>query len=189
MALRIDRLLTVSIAALLTTGCSLNVFGGRDRAPPPTPLVAAPAGTVTGATLPPPEGGVAGQAPSGLAALDPNATAVTASTSGANAVAPVSPAADSGEVGRTDLLGGWTINAAGESCQLFMTLTTWAGGYRASTRNCTNATFQGISAWNVEGGQIQLLNDAGTTIARLYPASKSELNGQSAGGAPISVTR
>jgi hypothetical protein len=70
-----------------------------------------------------------------------------------------------------------------------MTLTTWAGGYRASTRGCTNAAFQGISAWNIEGGQVQLLNDAGTTVARLYPASKSQLNGQTSGGGPVTVTR
>ena len=50
-----------------------------------------------------------------------------------------------------------------------MTLTTWAGGYRASTRGCSNAPLQTISAWNMEGGQVQLLNDAGATVARLYP--------------------
>ena len=50
-----------------------------------------------------------------------------------------------------------------------MTLTTWAGGYRASTKNCKTSALQTVSAWNMEGGQVQLLNDAGTTIARLYP--------------------
>jgi hypothetical protein len=155
------------------------VFGPGDaQPPPPAPLAAAPAGTITGTPLPPPDA-VAAETPAGLAALDPSAGAAT----------PVPAAAAGGEIGRTDLLGGWTISAAGETCQLFMTLTTWAGGYRASTRGCATAMFQGISAWNVEGSQVQLLNDAGTTVARLIPASRSQLNGQTSGGGPVTVTR
>jgi hypothetical protein len=179
MAVRFHTLAMAGLAAFLTAGCGLNLFNrGESRPPPPAPLAAAPAGTVTGAPLPPPDA-VAAEGPVGLAALDPSASGAMS--------APA--AAGTGEIGRTDLLGGWTIAAAGESCQLFMTLTTWAGGYRASTRGCTNAAFQGISAWNLEGGQVQLLNDAGTTVARLYPASKSELSGQTPGGGPVTVTR
>jgi hypothetical protein len=177
MPVRSHTIVTVGLAALVTAGCSLNLFR-RDEPAPPAPLISAPAGSVTGTELPPPTGEVAGGAPSGLAALDPSASAVA-----------TAPAAAGGEIARTDLLGGWTISAAGESCQLFMTLTTWAGGYRASTRGCANALFQGISAWNLEGGQVQLLNDAGTTVARLYPASKSQLDGQTPGGGPVTVTR
>jgi hypothetical protein len=117
-----------------------------------------------------------------LAALDPSMQ--TSSTTPATATAPGTV-----ELGRTDLLGGWTINAAGESCQLFMTLTTWSGGYRASTRGCTNAALQGVSAWNLESGQVQLFNDSGATIARLYASSKTQFSGQTEGGGPIAVTR
>jgi hypothetical protein len=107
-----------------------------------------------------------------------------------NAATGTIPGAGGGApVGRTDLLGGWTVSAAGDSCQLFMTLTTWAGGYRASTRGCKTAPLQTISAWNMESGQVQLLNDAGTTLARLYPTSKTQFNGQTAGGGPITVSR
>ena len=104
-------------------------------------------------------------------------------------VAATAPTATDVAVGRTDLLGGWTITAAGDSCQLFMTLTTWSGGYRASTKGCGNAALQKISAWNMEGNQVQLLNDSGTTVARLYPASKTLFNGQTEGGGPVSVSR
>jgi hypothetical protein len=177
MAIRFRTLATAGLAALATAGCSLNLFGrGQPEPPPPAPLAAAPAGTITGTPLPPPDA-VAAETPAGLAALDPSASAA------------VPAATASGEIGRTDLLGGWTISAAGETCQLFMTLTTWAGGYRASTRGCATALFQGISAWNVEGSQVQLLNDAGTTVARLIPASRSQLNGQTSGGGPVTVTR
>lgn len=175
MAGRFHTIVTVGLTAFVTSGCSLNLFG-RDEPRSPPPLVSAPAGTVTGTTLPPPDA-TSGAAPTGLAALDPNAAA------------PPTPTASGNEFGRTDLLGGWTIAAAGESCQLFMTLTTWAGGYRASTRGCVSAQFQGVSAWNLESGQVQLLDDAGTTVARLYPTSKSQLDGQTQGGGPVTVTR
>ena len=183
MATRYFTLMTLALTAALTAGCSMMPsFGGRDEPRPvgPQPLAAAPTGSVTGSTLPPPPGGAVdpNQPGSGLAALDPSM----------QAGAPPAPAG-AVEVGRTDLLGGWTVAAAGDSCQLFMTLTTWAGGYRASTRGCTNAALQTVSAWNMEGSQVQLLNDSGATIARLYPQSKTAFAGQTEGGGPVTVTR
>ena len=185
MAIKFHTLVTVAVTAALASGCSWISFGNDEpRSRAPEPLAAVPSGSVTGATLPPPGGMTApsttSASPTGLAALDP--AAQTAATT-------PSDAAGGATVGRTDLLGGWTISAAGDSCQLFMTLTTWAGGYRASTRNCKSAPLQTISAWNMEGNQVQLLNDAGTTIARLYPASKTQFNGQTEGGGPVTVTR
>ena len=185
MALRPNAVVSLALTSLLAAGCSIMSFG-RDEpsASAPAPLAAAPAGSVTGTNLPPPPGSVVNptQRSSGLATLDPSMQ--TSSTTPATATAPGTV-----ELGRTDLLGGWTINAAGESCQLFMTLTTWSGGYRASTRGCTNAALQGVSAWNLESGQVQLFNDSGATIARLYASSKTQFSGQTEGGGPIAVTR
>jgi Protease inhibitor Inh len=185
MAVRFHPLTTVGVilvTATLAGGCSMFSFGrGEPRGAPPEPLAAAPTGTVTGAPLPPPGEAAPPPQPSGLAALDPSLQ--TAS------VQPVPPPIGSDQLGRTDLLGGWTISTASDSCQLFMTLTTWAGGYRASTRNCTSASLQTVSAWNMEGSQVQLLNDAGTTVARLYPSSKTQFSGQTEGGGPITVSR
>jgi hypothetical protein len=126
---------------------------------------------------------VAGE-PSGLAALDP----ALRTGAGPAAAAPAAPAA-AVEVGRTDLLGGWTVASAGDSCQLFMTLTTWSGGYRATTKGCQNETLTQVSAWNMEGSQVQLISDSGATLARLYPAAKTQFNGQTSGGGPISFSR
>jgi len=180
----------LGVTALAVTGCSMSLFGrGQARAPAPQPLAAAPAGTVTDAPLPPPgalepppPGAVsAAPQPSGLAALDPSLQT--------GAVQPAPAPIGSNQLGRTDLLGGWTITTPSDNCQLFMTLTTWAGGYRASTRNCASPGLQTVSAWNMEGTQVQLLNDAGTTIARLYPSSKTQFTGQTDGGGPITVAR
>ncbi len=167
---------------MLAGGCSMFSFGRDEPRGAPPQSLAAPAGTVTGAPLPPPDASMQpAPAPSGLAALDPSLQT--------GAVQPVPPPIGSDQLGRTDLLGGWTITTASDSCQLFMTLTTWAGGYRASTRNCVSAGLQTVSAWNMEGTQVQLLNDAGTTVARLYPSSKTQFTGQTEGGGPITVSR
>ena len=197
MATRSNALMLVGITAVLVSGCSSIMPFGRDEpvARAPTPLAAAPTGSVTGATLPPPAGMQPAGPASGLAALDPSMQGATgtlpaagsAPAAGGTQVAGV--AAPGVSVGRTDLLGGWKISSAGDSCQLFMTLTTWAGGYRASTRGCATPPLQTISAWNMEGPQVQLLNDSGATVARLYPSSRTEFSGQSEGGGPVTVTR
>ena len=184
MVARSRAILTVGCCVLIA-GCSALPFRGEGRRaaappPPPAPLAAAPAGSVSAAPLPPPAG--APGAPSGLAALDP-------ASQGAPPLDAGAPAAQGVQVGRTDLLGGWTISAAGETCQLFMTLTTWSGGYRASTKGCTNPAIQKISAWNMEGTQVQLLDDTNATVARLYATSKTQYSGQTAGGGPVTVTR
>jgi hypothetical protein len=88
-----------------------------------------------------------------------------------------------GGIGRTDLLGGWTITAAGDSCQLFMTLTSWTGGYRASTRGCTNATLKSIQAWNLQGSQVILAGQGGSPLATLASAGNNRFDGQANGQA------
>jgi hypothetical protein len=93
-----------------------------------------------------------------------------------------------GEVGRTDLLGGWTITSAGDSCQLFMTLTSWTGGYRASTRGCTTDVLKSISAWNLQGTEVVLAGQGGSPVARLASTGPNRFDGQ-AGAQPVSFYR
>lgn len=83
-----------------------------------------------------------------------------------------------GAVGRTDLLGGWTITSSGDSCQLFMTLTSWTGGYRASTRGCTSDLLKSISAWNLQGSEVVLAGQGGSPVARLASAGPNRFDGQ-----------
>ena len=181
MVLRSQAVFALGLTALLAAGCSIYPFGrDRARSERPAPVVAAPAPSVTAMPLPPPPGAEPAPPVSGLAALDPAAQGTTTGTV---------PASRDVQLGRTDFLGSWTIAAAGDSCQLSVALTTWTGGYRASTRGCSNTALQSISAWNMEGGQVQLLSDTGATVARLYPASKTQLNGQTEGGGPVSVSR
>jgi hypothetical protein len=71
----------------------------------------------------------ASQEMGGLPPTDPNQTAATGPVASeplpdpgaGNQTAAAAPAPTSSNVSRTDLLGGWTIAASGDSCQLFMT--------------------------------------------------------------------
>lgn len=180
MEYRVSTFATLGAVALLAGGC-IGPFARDNPSPqrlsqPPQVVAAAPVGQVTSTPLPPPPGAATSPLGTNTASLDPGI--------GAGATA-----AGSVEVGRTDLLGGWTIASGGDSCQLSMTLTTWSGGYRASTRGCTNPALQKVSAWNMEGRQIMLLDDSGGTVARLHASSKTSFSGQTAAGGPVSFSR
>ena len=160
------------------------------RAQAPAPVNPAAVPPVQSSALPPPT--TSGQQ---QAAVTPGTTPGTTDNSATAPLAqPQLPAdtssAATGQIGRTDLLGGWTITAGGDSCQLFMTLTGWTGGYRASTRGCNNATLKSISAWNLQGKQVILAGAGGTPIAHLASAGSSRFDGQIDGqGTTISFYR
>lgn len=91
---------------------------------------------------------------------------------------------------RTDLLGGWTVSSNGETCQLFMSLTTWTGGYRASTRGCSSPSLADISAWDVSGRTVTLKGGEGATpVASLAAGGAQSFSGATTAGAPITVSR
>ncbi len=83
-----------------------------------------------------------------------------------------------GGLGRTDLLGGWTITSGTDSCQLFMTLTSWTGGYRASTKGCSDQLLKSISAWNLQGSEVILAGQGGAPLVRLASSGNNRFDGQ-----------
>ena len=134
-----------------------------------------------------------GSARAGPAPVAPGAAAPGAAPNG-DVVASAAPApaagGGAGGLGRTDLLGGWTIASGGDSCQLFMTLTSWTGGYRASTRGCSNGTLKSISAWNLDGKQVVLAGTGGAPVARLSSSGGNRFDGRTEGGtAPVTFYR
>jgi len=170
--------------ALTLCGCgSIGAIGvppsGQNQAPPPP---------VAGG-LPPPGTTYPGQPPGGAVIAEPLPPAGT--VDGLAPVAALPPAAPpaAAPLGRTDLLGGWTIASSGDSCQLFMTLTSWTGGYRASTRGCSSEQLKSISAWNLNGSQVVLAGQGGSPVATLQNAGGTRFDGTIAGGGPVSFYR
>ncbi|MEM8853038.1 MAG: AprI/Inh family metalloprotease inhibitor [Pseudomonadota bacterium] len=180
MSAHLDRttalpVIVVIAAALVLSGC----FGSRSR---PAPIAAAPSEPVRTASLPPPAEQPTAEAPVAEEPLpgegEPTQTASLPSEQQALAI------------GRADLIGGWAIASGGETCQLFMSLTTWTGGYRASTRGCSTPTLSTISAWDLNGKTVTLKGGEGaSTVATLLATDKQQFNGTTAQGAAITVSR
>ena len=170
--------LTLALAATLVSGCMAN------RTRTVTPLQPAPSQPVVTAALAPPLQPEIPEAPISDAALPEGTGAAPGGQTAA--AAPNEPLA----VGRTDLLGGWSITSGGDDCQLFMSLTNWTGGYRASTRGCNGPVLSGISAWDLSGSTVTLKSgDAGTTVATLQATDSQRFSGSTTDGAPITVAR
>lgn len=180
---------TAARIAALVVGLSLSVAGCMSRAAPePAPLVAAPTAPIQRAELPP-----AAVAPPPIAQepLPPAPSEQVASVDPA-LVAPAGPGAPPAalNVSRTDLLGRWTLSSGGDSCDIFMSLTTWTGGYRASTRGCSSPSLAGISAWELSGRTVTLKGgDGGGTVASLSAAEASRFAGSTSDGAGITFSR
>lgn len=159
---------TTVAAAFLLAGC----FGGGTRVQAP-PLPATPAQPVETRELPPVEPLPADEEPleeeTRIAALPDETTAL--------------------EVSESDLVGGWALTSGGETCQLFMTLTRWEGGNRASTRGCGNETLAAVSAWELSGKTITLKDGEGATVATVLATAPQTFNGRSAEGLAVTVAR
>lgn len=171
-------LMAVALAGCGSVGAIGLNRGANQQPPPADPVMVSP---VQSSTLPP----VAGAAPP----LGQGGVVGAAPGTQTAAVNPQPAAPSTAALGRTDLLGGWTIVSSGESCQLFMTLTSWTGGYRASTRGCSSEVLKSISAWNLNGSQVVLAGTGGSTVATLAASGNARFDGQTGQGAPVSFYR
>jgi hypothetical protein len=162
-------LLSIVPACVLHAACSSSAQ--RVQALPPAPTQ--PVQTAALEPPAPPEG------------FDPLLEAEAEATV---AVAPPEPSSAI-ELGRTDLIGGWAVSSGGDTCQLFMSLTQWEGGYRASTRGCSNPRLASISAWELSGNRVQLKGEGGAPLATLAAAEETRFNGATADGDAITVQR
>ena len=173
-------------AGLVVTGCNRSVNSVLAPSQQPQQLPAAPVTSVEQGQLPPPAGDgqeVAGLEPQPVpgdpAALDPNATQP--------APAPVQP---SGEpVTREGVSGTWTVSSDNPECRMILAFTKWGGGYRAATKRCDSPELQNVSAWDVKGQQVVLMDGSGNAIARLYNSGGERYDGTTNSGQPIAFIR
>lgn len=167
----------------------------------PEPLQPAPVAPVSATTLSPVGAAPAAAGTPAVNAAQAGAAAngqvqdlqaipsITRSAAGVTSVqtVTVSPSID---FGRNAVLGAWNVSTSADSCALNLSLTTWTGGFRASTRKCSTDQLLGIGAWNVAGKQLSLFNKTGGLIARLVASGDNRFDGTTeAGGSSISVFR
>lgn len=182
----------VAVLALLSSAaCSSLDYQGIGRSSPST-IQPAPTTTVQTNELPPYEAAPLPPQTGTGETLDNslNSTAQTVTSSGNQVAAATSgQASGSVNVDRSDLLGSWKLASNADNCQLILTLTSWEGGNRATTRGCGSPELQAINAWTLEGRQITLKQGT-APLARLFPTTATQFNGLTlSGGAPISFFR
>lgn len=146
--------------------------------------------------------GVPAAAPTGAQPFDPAAAANAApplvaptqpapqvTQAPAAAPQPIQPTVSAVQLSRADMLGAWQLASTADTCQLFMTLTTWTGGYRATTKGCNSVELANVTAWDLQNNQVVLVGATGSQVASLAPTGGSRFSGQTKSGAPVTVSR
>ncbi len=175
---------------LATSACTRTPFGSPAASNAgsltPAPVARVNEGQLRPATPPPiPADGTTGQ--DGLRdSVDGNPPS---STEAPVEVARVDPAEGAKPVTRQAMVGAWTVSTGGSSCQIFLTLTKWSGGYRAASRGCSAASIADVQAWDVRGKQVVLVSSSGSTVATLYRSAEERYDGSIGGGSAISFSR
>lgn len=167
------------LAALFVTGCSSTRLSSMNTQQP-APLPAAPAGTVTGNSLPP---------PAAPGTTDPaQFPAAPGTTTVAAAPAAVEPAATAPDLTVGNVAGVWNASVSGQSCRVATPQTKFGAGFRAGPLRCP-APIDGVKSWNVAGKQLSLYDESGSVVARLYSSGGEKFDGQTSTGLPISLSR
>ncbi len=153
----------------------------------PAPLTAAPSGVVQSSQLPPPP---PPPPPVEQAAIPPASPVTASSAAPATPGAASAPAqtASAEPLKREGLVGAWKVSAGGGSCQIFMALTKWTGGYRAASRGCPGQVAD-VTAWDVSGNSVVLKDSGGSTVANLSSSGGTRYDGSTSGGQQISLYR
>jgi hypothetical protein len=173
---------TLTGLALLAAlaGCDRTSYNDQAAPLAPAPLAPQPVGGVQSSDLSAPDG----------ATLQPNqfpaAPAAPQQTQVASANA--APPANSLDVTKDQLVGGWKVASAGTSCNMFLTLTKFGNASRGGTSRCVGELMT-MRAWDVSGKQVVLMDANGNPIGRLYKTADSQFNGSTNSGVPISITR
>lgn len=173
----------------VVSGCNRSV-SALDPGPPPAPLPGAPLDPVQSQVLDPvtgqpvqttgdiPPGGVPGDQ---VAAVDPG---------GAQPLNPGPPPGGGGPaLSRESMTGTWTVASDNPDCRIILAFTKWSGGYRAATRRCNTPELGAVTAWDVQGDHLVLVDGTGNTVATLYAAGPELYDGTTSGGKPIRFTR
>ena len=168
----------------LVSGCNRSV-SALDPGAPPAPLPSAPLDPVQSQSLDPATGqpmqpgmGQPGQ----VASIDPNTPNQPQSLG-----AP--PVAGGPDISRESMTGTWTVASDNPECRIILAFTKWSGGYRAATRRCNTPELGSVTAWDVRGNQVILVDGTGNTVATLYSAGAERYDGSTSSGKAIQFTR
>ena len=192
---RMAALPVFAVAGLALSGC-------MSSGPQLRPLTPVPTTAVSSTALPQPitlaeETPIESQSLDDVATLeDPNAltlgdpaTGETAPFGDTAALDGTASAAPGAAINENDMVGVWSAITPAANCSVNLSLTTWQGGFRGSTRNCGDVQLATLSAWSVEGQQVTLVGTDGTPLARLFRTGPTRYAGQLETGEALTFFR
>ena len=189
------------LMALSVVGCNRSVSALAPS--PPQPLPSVPSGDLQVTQLDPISGEQTqlnnqnGQfdpnAPQTLQPIDgnPNTSSAQTGIDGQNSQTDIASLAPQGgkPLEHETVLGSWQVLTDNSDCKVFLAFTQWSGGYRAGSRRCQSAEVGSVTAWDIKGQQVVLVDANGNTVARLYSSGNDRYDGQTTSGKPISFSR
>ena len=187
--MRSKLLVSLLVIGFAVTGCNRSINSIAPQSGQPQTLPSAPVESVMAGELPPPSdqpydgnaqtnGLTAGEAP--VSPAIQTDTQVASNTQVDQSGQPVT---------REGVSGAWNVASDNPDCRMILAFTKWAGGYRAATKRCTSPELTGISAWDVKGQQLVLMDGGGNTVARLYHSGGERYDGTTNSGQAVSFTR
>ncbi len=182
--------LAILMMAIAVAGCtrSTNALNVSTRTPP-QPLPSVPSGNVE------------------TTQLDPISETADASTSLDAPTAPQVSSTDASQEVNTEvaslntnpanteplthepLAGSWNVASDSSQCRAILAFTKWSGGYRATTLRCNSPELSTVTAWDVKGSRVVLVDGNGSQVASLGSVGSERYAGTTASGKPISFSR
>lgn len=184
--------IAILMMALAVAGCSrsTNALNVNTQAPP-QPLPSVPSGNVQSADLDPISNTPA--QPEVNPALDaPQAPTVEApSTNAPVETATLTPTTEPSNEPLTHepLAGSWNVASDSSQCRAILAFTKWSGGYRATTLRCSSPELSTVTAWDVKGSRVVLVDANGSQVASLGAVGNERYAGTTASGKPITFSR
>jgi len=181
------RFAAILVIALVLAGCNRSA-GSLNTRLPPEPLPSSPTEPVTSGELQPvqPEIQVASE---NLQNETPTAPTTPEVAQQSQVASLEQPKATGQKITREGMAGSWNVPSDNAQCRIILAFTKWSGGYRAATRRCNSVEIGAVTAWDVKGQQVVLVDGAGTTIARLYASGASRYDGTLNSGKAITFAR
>lgn len=191
--------IAILFMALAVAGCnrSSNALNINTQTPP-QPLPSVPSGTVASTQLEPVTEPTA-TTPTQSAALDaptapqaPQAPTIDASPKLETPVetASLEPKPVSNEpLTHEPLAGSWNVASDSSQCRAILAFTKWSGGYRATTLRCNSPELSTVTAWDIKGSKVVLVDGNGSQVASLGSVGTERYSGVTASGQPISFSR
>lgn len=183
--------LAAVILAIGVSGCTRSNDALRvNTQAPPKPLPSTPSGNLQSAQLDPvqPQPTIVEPAQPQIPQAAPTAPETPTAVQNTQ-VASIDPEAASKPITHETMTGAWNVNSDNPECRVFLSFTQWSGGYRAGTRRCNDPALTSVSAWDVKGNQVVLVDSNGAQVASLGAVGSERYAGSLSGGKPVTFSR